>query len=149
MSEKLSKSVEQQATIPVPRDGVTVQQLSHYLSVLAEDIMVPSMDMLKSAPIDAQQLQLSITVSAIGVHQIRESLILTTPRGASSPIGPLPPGSLMPQFAAPMATKSSSSPTQRSRAGGEYHEFDLDEVVGNCRTCNMPGSAFQHQRASD
>lgn len=151
MSEKLSKSVEQQATIPVPQDGVTVQQLSHYLSILAEDIMVPSMDMLKSAPTDVQHLRLSITVSAIGEHQIRESLILATPRGIWSQISPLARDSSRFAYKAPTETKSSNSPTQRSRAGGEYHEFvpGYHRQDGNCLVCDMPRTAFQHQRASD
>lgn len=163
MSEKLSKSVEQQATIRVPQDGVTVQLLSHYLSILAEDIMVPSMDMLKSVPPGVPRLRLSIIVSAIGEQPIRESLISAMQHGESSPTDPSAPDSSMSPSVAQMEARSTmetrwadrvnpSSPTQRSRAGGEYHRFKQHPYgIGpkrdeNCNTCGMPRTAFQHQR---
>lgn len=146
-------------TIPVPPDGVTEKLLWPSLLNLVDDMMVQLMDSLSSVPQDARHLRLSITVGAIGERRTNESSTSIMQPGQPSPMSPsVPasyklrsgvriPGSVMGAVRQHRSERD-SSPTQLSRAGSPYHEFeDKVDPDGNCNHpgCRMPRNAFQHQ----
>ena len=152
MSDQISKLVEVVRTIPAPLGGVTESQLLRFLWSLAEDTTEECMGGLKFVLRDAQSLQLSITVSAIGEQQTKESSISTTQPGTSSPTSlSLEDSSPSPSdqsdelknqmdIAAEAWRSEKQAPASQTR-----HTFE-GWLLGNCSKCNMPLSAFQHTK---
>jgi hypothetical protein len=154
----LSKSVELGRATHVLPVGVTELQLSHSLLHSVADMMGQFTDMLRSVPIDAQRLRLSITVSASGEPPTNESSISTTQPGNSSPTNPSPQGSFQ-------SLSEASFMEMGEAALRKYHPTLAEEELGpasptppfskhmfegvlteNCIHCNMPLSATQHPR---
>lgn len=86
MKSNTLKLVELDLTIPAPPVGATEHLLSHYLRRLVEGITALPMDMLKSVEADASSYRLSITVSATGDLQTKESSTSRTQHGYLLPM---------------------------------------------------------------
>jgi hypothetical protein len=142
MSQQISKSAEGRQTIPVPRDGVTVSQLRLSLWHLVDVTLAKFMGTSKSVQIDAPELQLLITVSAIGAQQMNESLTSTTQPGDWSPQSlSLEDSSELPFARSELRNQMDIA--ARAIAYQTQHTFE-GRLLGNCNICRMPLSASQH-----
>lgn len=152
MKQKNTPLVELHQIILAPRDGAMERPLSRSLSHLGAGILDRLTDTWKSVPNDAQYLQLSIIVSAIGEPPTSESLTSITQPGHSSPRNPFAeassesPSDPYEQGQWPTtqmvtdsrflesergpAAETPSSPTPLSRAGSPLHDFVPKQPIG-------------------